>query len=112
MIEIRGETRPAAPNLRAGLAGITPHMVSEPPRAIGANDVPRGHVACGRALLERAIAIVDYARQQRIEFATDIMKGLPTLLARRSWAQSLVDTEATPSATAAQMEASDHETRA
>jgi diguanylate cyclase (GGDEF)-like protein len=36
----------------------------------------------GQALLERALGLLEYAREQRIDIATDLMKGLPPRLAR------------------------------
>lgn len=68
-----------APCVRAGLAGFTP----PPPPAdddLSAQDDSADAVrgsADAKALLTRAIGLLTYARQQRIDIVTDLMKGLP-----------------------------------
>ena len=78
--------------LRAGLAGsglstagraVRPFATFDVESAAAENgeDNPAVQVN-GKMLLERALGLLDYARQQRIDIATDLMKGLPKHLAR------------------------------
>ncbi len=71
--------------LRAGLAGFTPtHTLNEAPLGQEPQPGPGSNAGVvrprgGADVLERAIGLVDFARSQRIDLATDIMTGLPTL---------------------------------
>ena len=78
--------------LRAGLAGTGWSPGGRVPRPFATfdqasvSDSIEGSAGAGardgKGLLRRALALLDYARQQRIEIATDLMKGLPERLAR------------------------------
>lgn len=69
--------------LRAGLAGTrcAPASTDHLPAALaGAESVAPDED--GTELLERALALLEYAREQRIDMATDMMHGLPPALMR------------------------------
>lgn len=68
--------------VRAGLAGTGACSL------IGAVDLPGGGslsgCVSGKAVMERALGLLDYARSQRIDIATDLMEGLPAGLSREA----------------------------
>ena len=78
--------------LRAGLAGsglatggqaVRPFATFDAESTTAVNEDDNAAVLVdGKVLLERALGLLDYARQQRIDIATDLMKGLPKQLAR------------------------------
>jgi len=84
-----------APRLRAGLAGLDTNVGgrgSSGPLSLAETRGPIAESAAtgvtledGRTLLERALGLLEYARLQRIEVATDQMKGLPERLTRGGW---------------------------
>lgn len=90
MATVGGGEAQCALQVRAGLAGTglpaggqipSAYPMLETARRAAAAAQDHGHVD-EVPLLERALGLLDYAREQRIDIATDLMSGLPTQLAR------------------------------
>ncbi|MGD8450421.1 MAG: diguanylate cyclase [Phycisphaerae bacterium] len=74
------------PCVRVGLAGLTPSASTDDDVAETENGSAESPIGSKDAqlLLTRALGLLAYARQQRIDVATDLMKGLPPeLMARK-----------------------------
>jgi GGDEF domain-containing protein len=92
-----GVSEPRPLRLRAGLAGTSSAGRTAAVRAFATYDsegisgeqaIGRGGGNGGKPLLQRALGLLDYARTQYIDIATDVMKGLPEHLARGGTARS------------------------
>ncbi|TWT41175.1 response regulator PleD [Phycisphaerae bacterium RAS1] len=85
----RGESGDSQLAVRAGLAGTGAFSLVGTDLAHGDAGATAAGLAAGggEAVLERALGLLDYARSQRIDMATDLMEGLPPGLSRDAGAR-------------------------
>ncbi len=111
LVAVGGDVSEVRPlRLRAGLAGTSSAGRTAAARAFATYDsegksgeqgrTGRSAGNGGKSLLQRALGLLDYARSQYIDIATDVMKGLPEHLARGGVARTATTFAQQPAAAA------------